>query len=83
MQSGILEAVRATFPVRVSILGNQVAIFQNVALYRTFCWVGDSGAAVLNAQTKEVVDLHFGGVDGYGLFTRIEAIFEAFDLEKF
>lgn len=51
------------------------ARFRNVVRYQCRCADGDSGAPVLNAQTYELVGLHFAGFGDQGLFCPIETVF--------
>lgn len=83
LQSGILRSVEATFPIRYPVLGDRVAFMQRMALYKTACAPGDSGSAVLDAQTKEVMGLHVAGAGTFGLFTPIQIVFDEFDAELF
>lgn len=83
LQSGVLQSVEAVFPIRYPVLGDRVAFLQRMALYKTLCAPGDSGSAVLDPQTREVMGLHVAGVGQFGLFTPIQIVLNALDAELF
>lgn len=82
-QTGSLLSIEATFPILYRVLGDRVAFFERLVLYKTICAPGDSGAAVLDSQTKEVMGLHVAGTGDFGMFTPIQIVLDAVDADLF
>ncbi len=82
-QDGSILGIRATFPVQIPTLNDQIAIFKDLVLYRSRCGPGDSGAAVLDRRTNNVLGIHIAGVQDIGLFTLIQPVFSQFGIELF
>ncbi len=82
-QSGSLLGVHATFPIRIPVLGDRIAVFRDLAVYRTVCGPGDIGAAVLDGRTGGILGLHIAGTGGFGFFTPIETVFNELGIELF
>ncbi len=82
-QSGTLVGVRASFPILMPVLGDRIAVFRELAVYRTISSPGDSGSVVLDGRTGGVLGMHVAGVGDFGLFTPIQAIFNEFSIDLF
>lgn len=83
LQPGTLRSVHASFNLRFEDL-NTVLTYSNLAVYITNAEGGDSGAAVINGDTNNVVGLHIGGDGGsQGFFTPIRTVFDRLKIELF
>jgi hypothetical protein len=82
-QGGTLESVKGFLRIRVPQLNDAVVRLGPVAIYRTACAAGDSGAAVLEASGQRVVGLHVGGWPDQdrGIFTPIQLVFDSLGIE--
>ena len=59
------------------------ATFTNVVAYHTPCQEGDSGGAVLEKGTGNLLGMHFAGVPGFGLFIPAGPMFTNHGLKLF
>lgn len=82
-QSGFITAVQALAPIRISVLGDRVATFRQLVIYRTRCSPGDSGAAVIDARNNTVVGIHVAGNGDIGAFIPIQPVLNSLGAELF
>lgn len=82
LQPGTLEGVKASFRLFFEAI-NATFTYSNLAVYRTDAAGGDSGAAVINGDTNNVIGLHIGGAGPLGFFTPIRTVFDQLNIELY
>lgn len=81
VQPGSIVGLRAKVKVQMPAIGGHVIVFSRMVLYKTHSQAGDSGAAVIDARDTSIVGLHVAGNGIAGLFTPIQAVFNALGVE--
>jgi hypothetical protein len=84
-QPGSILAPKSSFSVRMlkPDMTHANATFTKVVAYHTPCQEGDSGGAVMEKATGNLLGMHFAGGPGFGLFLPAGPLFENHGLKLF
>jgi hypothetical protein len=74
LQSGKITGLHATLQIRFPELGDRVVWFTDLVTHDLESEQGDSGAALIASQTRQIVGMHIAGSGGSGCCTNIQPV---------